>query len=241
MKTIRNLKKQARLRAVANGTPHQAELNALAREKGFATWGDLQRSLRSARPSPSVRPYEPISLEEAARMEEHYERLRYNLQPIDDPDAELQDMLDGCAAARRVRGHLVVARPTEEREVEVIELLWMYQDENPRDPRLEGIAFTPFIDPVAIEHANSHGQTLVAGSGGMHREASNGLFLVHNAKQKLSQLNALYSKRDKQVIDMTLASAIISQHVGESQPEPSSGRPTIRWSSRPLFADRSEL
>jgi len=48
--TIRHYKRQARLRAAANGTTHQAELNAIARENGHSAWGAFQAGLQHKEP-----------------------------------------------------------------------------------------------------------------------------------------------------------------------------------------------
>lgn len=216
MTDIRRLKKQARLRAAANGTSHQAELNAIARGMGHVSWGALMASLatidpaevmRRSYPAPRVAP--PHMLASMTTEERAYdaelERQRYDMLPIEDPEGELRDLIDAYQAARRTGGHLVVLRPTHAREEKVIELLWMYRSEGPADERLDGIAFTPFLDDggVAIEHANSHGDTLVAGSRGMRRSTNSGQFVVHDAQEQLSQINALYSRRDQEIIYAT--------------------------------------
>jgi hypothetical protein len=45
MDIVQQIKRQARLRAAAEGTSHQAELNAIAREHGHAAWGQLLAAL----------------------------------------------------------------------------------------------------------------------------------------------------------------------------------------------------
>lgn len=187
MKIIKKLKKQARLRAIANGTSHQSELNAIAREMGHAAWGALQRFLSG----------HSTTLETSS----------IQLKPLIDDDQELSDLIDAYQAARKARGHLVVVRSTHEEEDHSIGLLWQHLDDGLCDSRLEGIAFTPFLDQggVAMQEAESHEQTLVAGSGVMKRTINHGNFVVHDPQQTLHQMNTLYSKRDQSIIYATTA------------------------------------
>lgn len=218
MTDIRRLKKQARLRAAANGTSHQAELNAIARQMGHVSWGALMASLATMdpvdvvrRPYPTPRVAPPHMLAAMTPEQRAYdaelERRRYDLLPLEDPEGELDDLIDAYQAARRAGGHLVVLRPTPGREEKVIELLWTHRTEGPYDPRLEGMSITPSLDQgsVSVQEANSHGWTLVAGSGRMPRDADHGQFVVRFGDEKLSQINALYSRRDQEIIYATTA------------------------------------
>lgn len=45
MDIVQQIKRQARLRAAAAGTSHQAELNAIARENGHVAWGQMLAAL----------------------------------------------------------------------------------------------------------------------------------------------------------------------------------------------------
>lgn len=48
MDIVQQIKRQARLRAAAAGTSHQAELNAIARENGHVAWGQMLAALAAA-------------------------------------------------------------------------------------------------------------------------------------------------------------------------------------------------
>lgn len=176
--TIRHHKRQARLRAASNGTTHQAELNAIARENGHASWGGFQAVLSGA----------------------GFDKSELVHREADDRLLELVDAFD---AARGAGGHLVVLRPTREEEASAILTLRNAIVDDRHRERLEGIAFSEEITAEALAGAASRGQTLVAASGGMARTTTRGHFIVHRPQDVLTMGGSLVSRRDQETIMAT--------------------------------------
>jgi len=205
MNHIRKIKKQARLRAAASGISHQAELNAIAREQGHDSWGSLRRSLETA------------CVSETGQDEGH----------------DLEDLMDAFRSARHTGGHLVVLRASHEEEDLAIAQLRKYGESHAQDPWLAGASFRQQVDPAdfAIATAASPARTIVAGSRGFDRDTPSGNFVVRRSRERLSQLNALYSRRDQQTIHATMAVTYAlpkPNDEGASVLRPTVGATTIR-------------
>ena len=208
MNHIRKIKKQARLRAAASGISHQAELNAIAREQGHDSWGSLRHSLETA------------CVSETAQDEGH----------------DLEDLIDAFRSARHTGGHLVVLRASHEEEDLAIAQLRKHGESHPQDAWLAGASFGRQIDPAdfAIATAASPARTIVAGSRGFHRDTPRGNFVVRGSGERLSQINALYSRRDQQTIHATMAVTYALPRTDDetgSVLRPMIGKTTIRKAS----------
>jgi hypothetical protein len=176
--TIRHHKRQARLRAAANGTTHQAELNAIAREHGHVSWGGLQAALSSNR-------FDKDAL------------LRREV------DERLLELVDAYDAARGAGGHLVVLRADRDEEASAILSLRHALDDEAHRDRLVGIAFAERLTLEAIAGAASRSQTLVASSDGMARTTSHGQFIAYDPDDVLTAGGSLVSRRDQETIYAT--------------------------------------
>ena len=185
--TIRHHKRQARLRAAANGTSLQSELNAIARENGHVAWGDFQAALKAINP---------------ARNGNAFDKTDY-MRP-DDEMIEVEALADAFEAAMNKGGHLVVLRATHALELEAIALLAGPKGQA-HAHKLIGATFVDALTADNIAEAETADLTLIAGSGDMPRDTASGNFIAHAPDQPLRNGQALYSKRDQQVIYATTA------------------------------------
>lgn len=175
------------MRAAVSGKSLQTELNAIARENGHAAWGDFQAALKATNP---------------ARDENAFDKIDF-MRP-DDEAIEVEALADAFEAARGKGGHLVVLRATHTLELEAIALLAGLNGQA-HAHRLAGASFVEALTSDNIAEARAGGLTLIAGSGHMPRDTTSGNFIAHATDQPLRNGQALYSKRDQQVIYATTA------------------------------------
>lgn len=185
--TIRHYKRQARLRASANGTSLQAELNAIARENGHVAWGEFQAALKKA-----IQP----KADNVINMADF-------ILP-DDEAIEIEALVDAFEAARDKAGHLIVLRAERSLEIAAIALLKGPKGQAQAN-RLAGASFMEALTTDNMAAAQNAGLTLIAGSGDMPRDTTSGNFIVHDPEQPLRNGQGVYSKRDQQIIYATTA------------------------------------
>ena len=170
MNSVKSHKKLARVRAATNGTSHQAELNAIAREHGHDRWGTFQKSLETAS----------------------------GTEPPSAAGIELEALIDAFETAHRHGRHLVVLRDEPDAEIAAVQLLKTHM--GVEDVEGPGVAFVAMLTKSAVEAADSQGITLVTTGLMMSKRITHGNCMVATHHETLDHTNSLVSRRDMDAI-----------------------------------------
>jgi len=188
--TIKQFKKLARATARRKDTSYQAELDAIAQDKGYRSWGDFQKSLTST-PLSKLRIYEV------------------------DHVADLLDALSTCM----LRGqHLVVNRDGDNRaEQDLIDDLKSYIA-TLTGGEVGRVRWGESLVEVDLDHAKEQYLTWVVTSRGMSRLISHGNHMVLDEMAQLSDLNALAKLSERNLIETTMNLTLAIAGKAENHP-----------------------
>ena len=174
--TIKQYKKLARANAQTNGTSYQAELNAIAGEAGYDSWGPFQKFLAAG------------GVVLPAKTKE---------------DEEIADLLDALRFAISQKDkHLVIRRGGDaEAERTVMERLRGAIKE--MGQQADTYRFLDGLSHEEVAMANYQFRTLVAGAAGHRSMIHSGNCVVQDPEERLAYTNAMASRSDRRMLEHT--------------------------------------